>query len=197
MSGIVSCFLQCFSCCSSPIQQPQMREIHVEWPRLIQGDQVTLHLVTAERNDHFQAMCSWYKIEPEVLSEELNSITLWCICDEADQPVGAIHIDRYSSLADLKNQVSDERLAAELFNQNRTFEISYSLGDPHQGRGLGSKAVKAWVDEANRLQCGKYVFAVVKSDNKPSIRILDKNAFCDIGNYIHDETHENTLLYTL
>lgn len=193
----MSCLLQCFPCFSPPIQQAQMQEVRVEWPRLIQGDQVTLHLVTAESSEHFQAICSMYKIESEVLSEELNTMTLWCICDEADRPVGAIQIDRYSSLTDLKKQVSDEELARELFKQNRTFEISYALDEPHRGRGIGSKAVKAWIDEANRHQYGKYVFAVVNADNKASSRILEKNAFQYKGSYIHNIINENTFLYTL
>jgi hypothetical protein len=100
MNAIISCFAQCCSCFSAPVEQLQMREIPVEWPSVIQGDQVTLHVVTGERNEHFQAICSMYKIEPEALSEELNNMTLWSICDEANRPVGVIQIDRYSSLVD-------------------------------------------------------------------------------------------------
>jgi RimJ/RimL family protein N-acetyltransferase len=197
MTAIISYLAQCCSCFSFSAEQSQMQEIHIEWPHIIKGDQVTLHFVTAERNEHFQAMCSMYKIEPEALSEELGNMALWCICDEANRPIGAIQIDRYSSLSDLKRQVSDEGLAEELFNQNRTFEISYALDEPHRGRGLGSKAVKTWVDEALYRQYGKYVFAVVSADNKPSSRILEKNAFHYNGSYVHDKTNENTLLYTL
>lgn len=166
---------------------------HIEWPSVIHGDQLKLHRITNETHRFFPLICSWYHLEPKALSEGLKTFTIWGICNEHDQPLGIFRFDQHLSLTSLLQHVPDENLAKELFSQNKTFEISYALDDPYQGQGFGSKAIKAWIDEATRHSFGKCLFAVVDETNKASIRILEKNSFQYLGSYFHNK--ENRLIY--
>lgn len=163
----------------------------IEWPSLMQGDGVKLHRVKGEESPYFTSICSWYEKKPEELTEELNSAVLWCICDETDQPLGTIFIE-----ADLDEQVTDKAEADKLFNQGKTLELSYAVIESLWNKGWGSKALKAWMEEANRHPYGKGLFAVVDEMNQPSIRILEKSGFQYHGHYFHpSEPEVKRLIY--
>jgi len=136
-----------------------------------------------------------YKLSEENLAIELKDMVLWCIYNEDNQPVGAIQLNSYSSLPSLTKQVSDQRLAEYLFSSQKTIELSYALAEHSRGKGVGSKAVKAFIDHARSCNWGKHLFAVVSEENQPSIRILEKNNLSYIGNYYHDEVKEHIRLY--
>ena len=180
-----------FSGATIEIQGSEVKAI--EWPSLIQGDGVKLHRVTGEASRYFETICSWYEKQPEELTDELNSLVLWCICDETDQPLGTLQIE-----ADLYEQVTDKAVAEKLFNQGKTLELSYSIIESRWNQGWGKKAVNAWIDEANRHSYGKHLFAVVDETNQPSIRILEKNGFHYYGSYFHpSEPEVKRLIYIL
>ena len=176
---------------SSIDAEDRIQTTPIEWPSLIEGDGVKMHRITGEESPHFKTICSWYKISPEELTEELDSMVLWCICDSTDQPVGTLNIE-----ADLHEQVTDKALAEELFNQGKTLEISYSIIESRWNQGWGKKAVRAWMDEAGRHPYGKCLFAVVDEKNQYSIQILQKSGFHYHGNYFHSSAPEvNRLIY--
>lgn len=169
----MSCFLNCFtgliscfaSCCHYTSEPCKTSLSYFDWTPIIYGNQTELHLVTAEKTNHFYAICNMYEIPEEELIEELDNMVLWCIYDTDQNPIGAIQIDRFSSLLELKKQVSDTALADHLFSKGKILELSYALDEKNRGRGLGSKVVKAWVDNARQNQWGQHLFAVVNQNN--------------------------------
>ncbi len=193
MSCLLTCLSAVFSCCPSFTTQPTMP--HYAWTDTIHAKDITFRLVTSAKNDAFFAICDMYKLSEENLAEELENMVLWCVFDKENQPIGGIQLDRYSSLQGLKKQVSDPKLAEYLFSSKKDIELSYALTEKSRGKGLGSKAITAFINHAHTCEWGKHLFAVVSEDNQPSIRILEKNAFSHIGNYQHDVSKENIRLY--
>ena len=72
---------------------PALRTGEINWQQTIHGDGVTLHRVTADQNDYFHAVCKMYTIDSDDLVVQLKSMVLWCVCDEKNIPVGAIHLE--------------------------------------------------------------------------------------------------------
>jgi RimJ/RimL family protein N-acetyltransferase len=167
------------------------------WEETIHGDGLSMHLVTKEKNDFFQAICKMYQLEEQQLEEGLESMVLWCIYDEKNCPIGIIQIDHYASLEALKVQVSDPALASQLFSKQKVLELSYTLDENNRGRGLGSKSVQTWLNYARQNAWSSSLFAVVDVENKASIRILEKNSLAYLGEYVHSETKEQISVYVV
>jgi len=55
-------------------------------------------------------------------------------------------------------------------------EVDIFLSTPYQGKGIGSKALKKLGKKAKELSIKKLI-AKVKPDNKPSIKMFEKNGF--------------------
>lgn len=182
---------------SESFSAPSTSPTDYTWADTIQGDGLSMQLVTKEKTEPFQAICKMYELEEDELADELKSMVMWCIYDGKNQPIGAIQIDQYLSLDALKVQVSDPKLAMGLFSKQQTLELSYALSEANRGHGLGSKAVQTWINYARHNSWSTSVFAVVSADNKASIRILEKNGLSYQGQYVHPKTNENTLVYYL
>lgn len=60
-------------------------------------------------------------------------------------------------------------------------EIGYMIGEAHQGRGLGTLAVRALVDKLFRETDLFRVFATISVENEPSIRIATRLGFTREG----------------
>jgi RimJ/RimL family protein N-acetyltransferase len=197
----MSCFSACisalFSCCPLLATSTPSALSDYNWTETIHGSGMTFRLVTPARDESFLAICDMYKLSEENLAMELKDMVLWCIYNEDSQPVGAIQLNSYSSLSSLSKQVSDRRLAEYLFSSQKNIELSYALVEQSRGKGVGSKAVKAFIDHARSCNWGKHLFAVVSEENQPSFRILEKNRFSHVGNYYQDELKEHIRLYVL
>lgn len=165
------------------------------WPKHIEGNLIAFDLVTNEKNEAFYAICEMYQISQEDLSSHLESMVIWCIYDEMQQPVGAVQVDTYQTLQQLEKQVTDQELAKKLFDSGHVFELSYALAEQYRGKGLGSKAVKTWIEKMHSLHLDEHFFALVNADNHPSIRIMEKVGFASLGNFTHDVLNENILLF--
>ncbi|MBS0654200.1 MAG: GNAT family N-acetyltransferase [Verrucomicrobia bacterium] len=191
----MSCYISDLSRCSfcTNLAEPVLPSY--AWAETIYADDITFRLVTSADTHPFVAICDMYQVSKEELAEVLKNMALWCIYNAENQPVGAIQLDLYSTLENLKKQVSDQKLVEYLFSSERCIELSYALTEQNRGKGLGSKVVAAFINHARSCEWGKHLFAVVSEDNQPSIRILEKNNFSYIGNYQHDETNENIRLY--
>jgi len=197
MNCLSACISALFSCCPllATATPPVLSDY--KWTETIDGNGMTFRLVTPTRDKSFLAICDMYKLSEEKLAIELQDMVLWCIYNKDNQPVGAIQLNSYSSLQSLTKQVSDGQLAEYLFSSQKTIELSYALAEQSRGKGVGSKAVKAFIDHARSCNWGKHLFAVVSKENQPSIRILEKNSLSHIGNYYHDEVKEHIRLYAL
>lgn len=197
MSCLSACISTLFSSCPFLTSATLPVLADYKWTETIHGNGMTFRLVTPARDESFLAICDMYKLSEENLAMELKDMVLWCIYNEDKQPVGAIQLNAYTSLRSLTRQVSDRRFAEYLFSSNKNIELSYALIEQSRGKGIGSKAVKGFIDHAHSCNWGKCIFAVVSEENQPSIRILEKNSFSYIGNYFHDEIKEHIRLYAL
>lgn len=170
---------------------PAISEISIasfKWTEVIQGERVSLHAVTSEKSEYYDAVYEKYNLDYD------KSMKYYCICDENNKPIGYIEIDEYSSLSELRNQISDEHLAQSLFYRGKVLELSYSV--EKRGLGYGTRAVKAWVDDAKQNAWGKHLFAVVGPNNVRSRKILEKNISLD-GEYTNKVSGGDFLVYSL
>jgi|GEM_PF-4030300 len=190
----ISKILSCVSLCTAMPQETKMPNYN--WPQAIHADNMRMEFVTNNSNA-FRAICDMYQLDQAELAQELETMAIWCIYNESNQPIGAIQLDYYHTLENFEKQVSDKPLAKKLFESKKFLEISYALTDENHGKGLGSKAVKTFIDLALTTTWGKHIYAVVDEDNPASIKILEKNGFSYLGNYIHEKTQDNTRVYSL
>ena len=154
-------------------------------------------IVPPKHPTSYDAICRMYKISPKELALELQTMVLYCIYTEEGTPIGAVQLDMFLSfLTHLHTQVSDKKLAEKLFAQNKYLELSYALSENYRGKGLGSKAVKAWLDAFASTPLLQHLFAVVSEDNAPSIKILENNHFLLMGAYRHPKRTEKTRVYS-
>ncbi len=166
------------------------------WTKEIICDQVVFQLVTKEKSYCFNDICTLYQINDNVLFDQLQTTVIWCVYNNSDnKPIGAVMLEQYELLKDLKNQVTYEPLADKLFSKGISYELSYALDEKYRGAGIGSRIVKAFIDHAISNGWNKHIFAVVSLDNQPSLRILEKNGFSCIGTFVHNETRESHSVY--
>lgn len=193
-SIFVSFFISCGLLFSTP--RENLDPPHFHWTQTIRGDQISLELVTDEREASFHAICEMYQIDATDLAKELNDMVLWCVYDGNGEPIGALQLNSYHSLEDLQSQVFDSHLASTLFHSGKFLELSYALTEKNRGHGLGSTVVKTWVDHARKNGWSPYLFAVVSDDNIPSLHILAKCEFHYVGHYIYEEFNKKIHVYT-
>ena len=190
--------LASFICCCNPLTTyHETAQSEFSWTHTIVAENsIHIELATTEKNAPFKAIQKMYQMDEKDLLDELVSSVFWCIYRD-EQPIGAIQLDKYSSLDELKIQVSDESLANELYSNGRFLELSYALDEPYRGQGLGSIAVKAWVNDARQNAWGKHTFAIVDKENIPSQKIMEKNHLTYIGDYFHNKVKQDINVYIL
>jgi RimJ/RimL family protein N-acetyltransferase len=107
-----------------------------------------------------------------------EKMILWAISQDG-RDVGLLQLDRYNSVTELQRQITDADLAQQVFNQGYRLEASAFIAEGHRGKGLGSKIVRACVNDPRFNN----IFQVVDCDNQASNRMLQKNGFQIQGTY--------------
>ena len=165
------------------------------WDSNIEVGELCFKRVGREENKDFLNICNMYKVDGVELRNELEINALYAIYEKGTF-VGAITAEVHPTMDILKKQVSENKLAQSLYSRGKFLELSYAFLEEFRGRGLGSRAVKGFMDHAKNQPFSKHFFAVVKDDNVASIKILEKNGFVFDGTYVHDQTKEVTKIYS-
>jgi RimJ/RimL family protein N-acetyltransferase len=63
-------------------------------------------------------------------------------------------------------------------------ELGYWLGEPHWGKGYATEAVKGLIEAAHQTRHFSVIRARALTDNAPSIHVLEKAGFANIGEAI-------------
>lgn len=84
-------------------------------------------------------------------------------------------------IVDDDGRVAGECGAKSLPDADGAVEIGYGLAGPSRGRGLGTGAVRALVEELHTTYGARVLRAEVAPDNVPSRRVLEKLGFAVAG----------------
>ena len=146
------------------------------------SDQITLIDTTMDMfDDYFKMKCDetdmyWngYASPPneeglkKVFESRLSSVPFH---DVGDRRIYFIHLqDQNKNIGFMQLRMHSDAV-----------ELGYSILQPYQGRGYGTKGLELGVKRA--LEHGKKVFARIRDDNIPSQRIALKNGFIRTDNY--------------
>lgn len=149
-----------------------------KWPEKIESEEIILLRITEKSSPStVKIIADSFGRKPHEVQQLLadEQLILWTI-NHQEMIKGFIYLDRYKSLSDLKEQVTDQEIAEKLFGVGPLFELSYNVREPFREQGLAGKALKAWTQKNKSMDWYPNIFAVVQEANKPSVILLEKYA---------------------
>ena len=144
--------------------EPLSRKHYDEW--------AALKLVSRETLEEYEPLWDDNELSPQSFEQRISSNTTYPKWDYA---------------VSVKNPFGQRLFVGSICVQlprggtEKTFRISYWVGEPFQGLGIGSEAMQKFVHMF--VQAGQYrrIEALVCPENMPSQKILEKNQFVSEG----------------
>jgi len=144
--------------------EPLSRKHYDEW--------AALKLMSRETLEEYEPLWDGDELSPQSFEQRISSNTTYPKWDYA---------------VSVKNPFGQRLFVGSICVQlprggtEKTFRISYWVGEPFQGLGIGSEAMQKFVHMF--VQAGQYrrIEALVCPENMPSQKILEKNQFVSEG----------------
>jgi [ribosomal protein S5]-alanine N-acetyltransferase len=144
--------------------EPLSRKHYDEW--------AALKLMSRETLEEYEPLWDDNELSPQSFEQRISSNTTYPKWDYA---------------VSVKNPFGQRLFVGSICVQlprggtEKTFRISYWVGEPFQGLGIGSEAMQKFVHMF--VQAGQYrrIEALVCPENMPSQKILEKNQFVSEG----------------